>query len=155
MYSIKSDACPKIDRVHRIGSVTTEQVFEYHLRAKKVTMKPLQTAQRGLAWIGIEFPDGGSAGGQQKLAKKLVSSSFAMVFIGICSLHVITFVNLDLIDAEEFFFVLLQLVMAAYGLTAFITIYFCGSHIPTACENLTKIYEKCKQSRSWFQFCFR
>lgn len=111
-------------------------------------MKPLETGRRALTWMGIQFADDDPDGGQQKFAKRVFSVTFRIIFIGISSQHVITFLTLQPVDAEEFFFILLQFVMAVYGITSFITIYSCDSLIPIVFQSLTEIYKKCEQQLS-------
>lgn len=107
-------------------------------------MKPLEKGRRSLNWMGIYFVDDEPVSGQLKLAQKSTATIFAITFITISSLHVITFLKLQLINPEEFFFVLLQFVMTAHGTSAFITIYSCSSRITTVFQSLTEIFEKCK-----------
>lgn len=106
----------------------------------KNKMKALEIGRRTFIWLGVHFADEDPVSWQQKL----FSVVFAIKYIVISALHVITFLKLQRINAEEFFFVLLQLVMMVHSCSAFITIYAYGSRISTVFQSLTQIYEKCK-----------
>lgn len=109
-------------------------------------MKPLASGRRAFVWMGVCFVDDDPVSWQQKLAQKIFSVAFGMIVIATATLHVITLSKLRLNNAEEFFLVLVQLVMAVHGLSAFITIYSHGSRISTVFQTLTQIYEKCKRT---------
>lgn len=108
-------------------------------------MKPLERGRRTLIWMGIQFADDEPIKGRYKLAQIVTSTIYAIVFIAFSSLHLIAFLQLDPINPEEFFFVLLQLVLSVHGFSAFITVYSYGSYITAVFQCLTEIYEKCKQ----------
>lgn len=114
-------------------------------------MKPLENGRQALHWMGIHFADDEPVSGQLKFARRSFAIAYAIIFIVISTLHVITFLQLRFISPEEFFFVLLQFVMTAHGTSAFITVYSCGAHIPIVFQNLTEIYEKCKSNESTLQ----
>lgn len=107
-------------------------------------MKPLEKGRRTLIWLGIHFADDDPVSRQLNVAHKLSAIIYAIIFMTFSSLHLITFLQLKPINPEEFFFVLLQLVLSVHGLSAFITVYSYGSHITTVFQSLTEIYEKCK-----------
>lgn len=114
-------------------------------------MKPLEKSRRALNWMGIYFADDHPVSGQQKLVQKLFAIAFAIVFISFASFHVISLIKLRLTNPEQFFFVLLQFMVTVHATSSFITIYCFGSHISTAFQELTEIYEKCEQIKCFFQ----
>lgn len=107
-------------------------------------MKPLEKGRRVLNWMGIHFSDDEAVIWQLKWAQNASAVIYAILFITIFSLYAITFLELQTINPEEFFFVLLQFVMAAHGSSAFITIYLRGAYISSVFKSLTEIYEKCR-----------
>lgn len=108
-------------------------------------MKPLERGRRTLIWMGIQFADDEPLKGRFKLTQIVTSTSYAILFIAFSSLHLVAFLQLETVNPEEFFFVLLQLILSVHGLSAFITVYSYGSYITTVFQCLTEIYEKCKQ----------
>lgn len=121
-------------------SIKTSQYFF----SKTKTMKPLERSRQVLVWMGVQFVDDDPVSLRQKLARKLSTVAFAIVFVAISTLHVTTFLKLRLSNPEEFFFVLLQFAMMGHCCSGFITIYAYGSHISTVLQSLTQIYENCK-----------
>lgn len=111
-------------------------------------MKLLEKGRRTLNWMGIHFSDDDPVNRKIKLAQNASTIIFVMLFITIATLHVKSFLNLRIINPEEFFFILTQFVMAAHGSSAFITIYSSCNRITTVFQCLTEIYEKCKQNES-------
>lgn len=107
-------------------------------------MKLLKSGRRVLIWVGVQFADSESVSWQRMVAHHLFALAFAIIFIAISTLYVITFLKLHLVNPEEFFFILLQFVVTIHAFTSFITIYACASHISTVFRLLTEIYEKCK-----------
>lgn len=110
-------------------------------------MKPLEKSRQSLKWMGIHFAEDedGIVIGQRKFAQKTFSNAFAITFIVIAIVHVISIIKLQFTNPERFFFVLQQFMITVHASTAFITIYFFGPRISTVFENLSEIYEKCKQ----------
>lgn len=109
-------------------------------------MKLLQNGRKTLVWLGVHFADDDPISSKQKLAKKAFAVTFAITFIVVFSFYVISFLNVQLNDVEEFFFTLLEFLISIQCGAAFITIYLHGSRISTVFQGLTQIYEKCKQT---------
>lgn len=155
MY-IKSIHVHRIDLVVKEGcaKLTDFHIFTLEFYGKinwAFEMKPLEKGRRTLLWMGIHFADDEPVNDQTKLAQNSVAIIYAMIFIAFCSAHLITFLQLEPINPEEFFFVLLQLVLTVHGFSAFITIYAYGPYITTLFQNLTEIYEKCKRTKVYLQ----
>lgn len=119
-------------------------------------MKPLQTCRRAFNRIcGKHFAAADDnelvTSHRQRLIQKTFSIFFVTIFITIVTFHMRTFMELQLNDPEELFFVLLQIIMTVQTSCTFITICSCCSRISTVFQKLAEIYENCKQidSRNW------
>ena len=115
-------------------------------------MKPLASGRKVLIWLGVHFVDDKPVSWQQKLAQKSCSVAVAIIFIIITIFQVRTFMRVQFINKEEFFYVLLYVVFLIQSGSSFITIYLYGSNIETVFQSLTQIYEKCKRNRELTYF---
>lgn len=156
--NIRAYACPKAEISKSIGLVVkklvyTQEVLKSHISIKRINkfffsknkMKPLEKGRRALYWIGVHFTDDDvPVSQQQMMTQKSFACTFAIIFIGMVTFHVIAFFKFQFTNAEEFFSLLLQFVLTAHVFSSYITINSCRSRISTVFQLLTNIYEKCK-----------
>lgn len=121
-------------------------------------MKPLESVRRAFNRIcGKRFASDNDndndapVTSRQRLIRKAFSILFVTLFVAIVTLHMRTFLELQGINPEELFFVLLQMITTVQTSCTFITICSCGSRITAVLQKLAEIYEKCKQidTKNW------
>lgn len=111
-------------------------------------MKPLEKSRRLLNWIGVHFADAVPVSRRLQLAQNVSAIAYAIVFLVILTLHLMTFLNVHLEGPQDFFYELLQIIMVFHVTSSYITVYSHGSHIVATFQSLTEIYKKCKKNES-------
>lgn len=107
-------------------------------------MPPLASCQRAFTWFCVIYPDVDSLDYRQKLARKVFRLTFAVVFLSAMLLSIISSVKIVSIDLEQSLFAFFQFGVVSISFCGFIALFVSGPKVANIFEQLTAIYDKCK-----------